>query len=460
MNGNPARPCFTAAAVLAALLCTPPGAAGSAAAQLSLPTVQPPLGGPLDREIDRTRDRAESRLDRRPREAEQNVVEPARETAEVATQDVPRAVAGSVANGVTSVTGGLPLRPFLAASDPQGWPIEKDRLVMLLDADEIGELRRQGYSVVSRRDLRSLGLVLATLQHPRGGTLPQALRNLRERYPASRVDYNHLYHFTSDRSGDAGGREATPSAAGALRIGLIDSAVAAGHPSLGNAKVVAVDFAGHEGSRPRGHGTAVASILAKSAGGGVEILSASVFFQLPGHAPGATTEALVAALDWLALEGVPVVNMSLAGPANALLERALTALADEGPVVVAAVGNNGPSGKPLYPAAYEGVIGVTAVDRERRIYRYSNRGAHVDYAALGVNVKVADSAGSWRMESGTSMAAPRVAAIVAALLRNADIDRPALQAALLQRAEDLGKTGFDRVYGHGLLQEPAAVASR
>jgi subtilisin family serine protease len=240
---------------------------------------------------------------------------------------------------------------------------------------------------------------------------------------------------------------------------MIDSAVRSDHMSLRGTRVISEDFAPHEGSRPLGHGTAVASLITRSAANEAEIHAASVFFQAPGFAPGATTDSLIAALDWLVSQEVQVINMSLAGPANELLETALIAVADAKGVVVAAVGNNGPSGEPLYPAAYEGVIGVTAVDREQKIFRYANRGAHVDYAALGVDVKVADSDGSWRLESGTSMASPHIAVVVARMRQSQDIAIDNLMNLLAENAEDLGKKGFDRIFGHGLITEPPLLAS-
>ena len=176
--------------------------------------------------------------------------------------------------------------------------------------------------------------------------------------------------------------------------------------------------------------------------------------------PGASTEGLIAALDWLAAEKVDVINMSLAGPGNALLKTAIARLQESGPTIVAAVGNNGPSSDPLYPAAYDGTIGVTAVDRKQRIFRYANRGEYVDFAALGVDVKVADSTnGGWRMESGTSMASPLVAVIVAQVLRGGGIEQGAVSSWLITSAEDLGKRGRDKIFGHGLLTDPPAMIS-
>jgi subtilisin family serine protease len=186
--------------------------------------------------------------------------------------------------------------------------------------------------------------------------------------------------------------------------------------------------------------------------------AANVFFTDAAGNAIATTESLVAALAWHADEGIHVVNMSLAGPPNRVLETAITAASERGMLIVAAVGNNGPAGEPLYPAAYAPVVGITAVDSANRIYRYANRGRHVTFAAPGVRIKVADSDGGYATQSGTSMAAPYAAAIIAqARAGQAGPSNSGVLATLKATAIDLGAKDFDDVFGYGLI---AAAASR
>jgi subtilisin family serine protease len=103
-----------------------------------------------------------------------------------------------------------------------------------------------------------------------------------------------------------------------------------------------------------------------------------------------------------------------------------------------------------YPAAYDEAIGVTAVARDTGIFRFANQGPHVDYAALGVEVPTARDTGGFGAESGTSLAAPIVAAFIACELARSGNVQEAL-AALDARALDLGAPGADPVYGRGLL---------
>jgi subtilisin family serine protease len=102
-----------------------------------------------------------------------------------------------------------------------------------------------------------------------------------------------------------------------------------------------------------------------------------------------------------------------------------------------------------FPAAYEGVIGVTAIDIERRVYIAANRGPEVDFAALGVNVLAAVDGRAYEAVSGTSFAAPMVAAALAE--QRAARDLSARLQALSARAIDLGAPGRDPVYGVGAI---------
>ena len=106
------------------------------------------------------------------------------------------------------------------------------------------------------------------------------------------------------------------------------------------------------------------------------------------------------------------------------------------------------------------VVGVTAVDSANRIYRYANRGRHVTFAAPGVRVKVADDGGGYSTESGTSMAAPYAAAIIAqAVAKGAAPSNSEVLAALKATAIDLGAKDFDDVFGYGLIAN-AQLGSR
>jgi subtilisin family serine protease len=142
----------------------------------------------------------------------------------------------------------------------------------------------------------------------------------------------------------------------------------------------------------------------------------------------------------------------LSGPRNPAVANAIARITRKGHTIVAAAGNDGPAAPPVFPGAYDGVVGVTAVDVANRIYRYANRGNHVDFAARGVAVTAIDAKGGVRDATGTSFAAPVVAARLAAQLRLPD--RTAAQKAIRAlevEARDLGPPGRDPIYGVGLI---------
>jgi subtilisin family serine protease len=219
---------------------------------------------------------------------------------------------------------------------------------------------------------------------------------------------------------------------------------------------------------PSAHGTAVASLLAGSAGDfhgaapQAELFAADVYCGLPA---GGAVDRLAAALGWMARERVAVINVSLVGPRNALLERVVASLVSRGFLIVAAVGNDGPAAPPLYPAAYDGVMGVTAVDARHRVLIEACRGKHLDLAAPGADMSAATLGQSGQTDAfasvrGTSFAAPIVAGLLARTLARPDsAARDQAVAALAGSAEDLGPRGRDDIYGAGLVGTDVAPLS-
>ena len=122
-----------------------------------------------------------------------------------------------------------------------------------------------------------------------------------------------------------------------------------------------------------------------------------------------------------------------------------------GAVVVAAAGNSG-TDAPVYPAAYPGVLGVAAVDRDGTPWAGSNRGAHVSLAAPGVDILTTGLDGDWISVTGTSPATAHVA--VAGLMTAAHLDATGSQVeeALLRTTEDVGEAGRDHWSGSGIVR--------
>ena len=171
-----------------------------------------------------------------------------------------------------------------------------------------------------------------------------------------------------------------------------------------------------------------------------------------------------------------IINLSIGGGGFSPSSQALfNELRDLGITVVAAAGNEG-SRVPSYPASYENVISVSAVDAQQRITSYSNIGPRVDIAAPGGDGSVdlngdgypdgvlstggADGEFAYTFLNGTSMAAPHVAGVIALMksvnpdLGPDDIDRLLTDGAL---TEDLGAVGRDDEYGEGLIDARKAI---
>ena len=314
----------------------------------------------------------------------------------------------------------------------------------------------QKFLLKRTQQLPELGVKITVLQAPEGWSARRGLKELRALDPQGTYDFNHVYL----EGGEAASTPALPPAAagarGGGRVGLIDGGVDTAHEVL--RQLVFQRFGCNGDVVPNTHGTAVAAILATHLEV-KEIYAADVYCGLP---TGGAVDAVAAAFAWLARERVGVINVSLVGPRNALLERIVGILVQHGFLIVAAVGNDGPSAPPLYPASYPGVVGVTAVDSKHRVLVEACRGEQVDFAALGADMKAATQAPDvYAPVRGTSFAAPIVAALMAGDLAAPDVaERDRVIAKWTSAANDLGKRGRDDIYGAGELGDLPAAAAR
>ncbi|MEM1047358.1 MAG: S8 family serine peptidase [Pseudomonadota bacterium] len=239
-----------------------------------------------------------------------------------------------------------------------------------------------------------------------------------------------------------------------VKIGMIDTGIDADTLRATGAEIVAESFVRAAG-RPDRHGTDVASLLVDPLRlQDVELFSAAVVGRSARGIEEAGVDDILKALDWLATQGVSVVNISLSGPYNKLLDRGIDHAANLGMTLVASVGNDGASANPRYPAALDNVIAVTAVDAEGDIYRNAVRGPHVDIAAPGVDILL-PGGNQRRFVTGTSMAVPFVTAAIAADPILARSLTAGIRTRLTSAARDLGPPGPDPTFGAGLLAGPA-----
>jgi subtilisin family serine protease len=188
-----------------------------------------------------------------------------------------------------------------------------------------------------------------------------------------------------------------------------------------------------------------------------QILAIRAFGMSSGSAQSSSF-VLLKALDYAAAHKAQIVNMSFAGPRDALIERAITALAGRGIVLVAAAGNAGAKSPPLYPAANPNVIAVSATNAQDELLAASNRGAYVCLAAPGTDIFLPAPDGKYQMTSGTSFSAAYVSALAALMLeRHPGLQPAEVRAILMRTARDLGSPGRDDMFGAGEADAYAAV---
>ena len=347
--------------------------------------------------------------------------------------------------------------------------------------------RQMGFGVQHKTTLGLLNLSIVRLTAPPGMGADQA-RSLLERGTRNgHFAFNHVYRpyrpATGDRvealPPDQSEGEVTDTCAGRCyahrviqwqaklqscalktRIGFIDAAVDLQHPSLSGRNIHVGDFRrSPQPSKASQHGTSTLAVLAGGPGGTVagllpnsEYFAADIFFPDEQGEPVADTIALLQALEWMSAWDVRLVNLSLAGPHDPLMQQAIAKMARKGIVFIAAAGNDGPDGPPLYPAAYHDVIAVSAVAKDLRSYHRGNRGSYIDVAAPGVAIWTAVPGGEGFL-SGTSFAVPFVTAIIATVTSQvAARDKRSLLASL--RYKDLGPPGRDPIFGRGLVLAP------
>lgn len=411
----------------------------------NLPSRLDPITRPLKKPIEDTLEQVQPTLDN---------LNKAADKLEEPLQQLPKLLPILTIDGKTA---------FVDVEVEQGWrAVEREWLVMLEDKD-LPSLQALGVEILEQTHYEQLGMTLLRFK-----VTPEldSLAALRARLPeaiSARMDRNHIYasqsKLTNKQSAANPPRKAACTAP--VTLGMIDTAINLKHSVFlvdsKPARIVSQRFLADNLAAPDAHGTAVASLLIGKSNElqpllpNANLFAASVFFERKDYAQGSTLLNLISALNWMASQKLSVINMSLAGPDNQILAKVIEKILAKGFVIVAAAGNEGPAAPPVFPAAYTGVIAVTAVDKERKIYRWANQGTYISFAALGVDVTTARTAGGVGRDSGTSMAAPAISAFMACELTQEKNSPAEALAHLIKKAEDLGEQGRDSVFGYGFL---------
>jgi hypothetical protein len=324
--------------------------------------------------------------------------------------------------------------------DPNGFPARAGEL-LLDDPDDqvLTSAARQGFRIIEHGDV--LGVRFVRVAIPPGQSLSKGIRTLKQ-LGAKSVAADQL-HAESGFSGLASAPSpgSNPASGTGPAIGIIDGGVAG--------RVTAQRGFATGAPHPGNHGSAIASLIAgrgpvRGALPSARIFAADVYGTDPA---GGNASAIAKAIGWLVGEGVPVLTISLTGPANPVLARVVAAAQTRGTIIVAAVGNDGPASPLSYPASYPGVIAVTGVDDRNRVLIEAGRATHLDYAAPGADMLAANASGVGVAVRGSSFAAPLVAARTAAAYPTPD---PARRRAAIS-VVDAGARKLGSRYGRGIV---------
>ena len=244
-----------------------------------------------------------------------------------------------------------------------------------------------------------------------------------------------------------------------VTIALLDTGVGV-HPLLKDAHLAHVDLLGLDD--PAGaHGTAVASLLAgrSTATAGIAPSARIVDIRVLSAEGLGDTYTLAQGIIAAANAGADIINICVGTQGDSfVVEEAIRYALAGGAAVVAAAGNQAVA-QVTYPARYEGVTAVAAVDANGQHVFFSNRGPEVDLAAPGVQVNAAWTNGTVAGFSGTSAAVPFVSGALAGLLsEQASLTAAEAVAVLQQYADDSGAPGRDNETGSGVLNMERVLA--
>ena len=249
-------------------------------------------------------------------------------------------------------------------------------------------------------------------------------------------------------------------------VGVVDSGIALNHPDLSGKVAASADWTGEGVSSYGNHATHVAGIIAAKpnnsqgivgAAPGVSLLNAKALSAALGEG---TTSGVAQAIVWAVDNGAGVINASIGGNSgsSALLQAINYAQAHD-VVIIASGGNDGLKGNSSsWPASYEWPIATASITDTGALSPFSTQASYIDIAAPGSSILSTLTSSRYGYMSGTSMAAPHVAAL-AALARAAHPSESATQirSRIENTATDSGSAGWDSSFGWGVISPSAAV---
>ena len=248
-------------------------------------------------------------------------------------------------------------------------------------------------------------------------------------------------------------------------IAIVDTGVDPTHPDLVGNLVAGYNFYDNNTNTADvvGHGTLVAGAagaVGNNAVGVAGVAWRSKIMPLRvSDLTGLTYQSTVAtAITWAADHGAKVVNLSIGGVAASATTTAAAQYARSRGVFVVAGSGNCSCVDPTPENAY--ILSVGNTDKNDAVYTSSSRGNYVDLSAPGVLIYSTARGGGYAYGTGTSIASPIVAGVVALMLSaNPELKPAEVEALLEANADDLGPAGWDSGYGWGRVNAARAVSA-
>jgi len=241
-------------------------------------------------------------------------------------------------------------------------------------------------------------------------------------------------------------------------VAVIDTGVDDTHPFLKGKVLPTRINTSSSGTRnsstdDNGHGTQIAGVIADNTLDNVFIKPYKV---LDSKGSG-TLISLAAGINCAVNDGVDVINISVGFKEESdILKAAIDNAEMNDILVIGAAGNDG-TDTLYYPASYDNVVKVTAVNESNIITNFSTYGNGVDFAAPGINIKTTTIGGEYINVRGTSIAAPFVSSVAATIRSfNSDLSVEDIIDIMADSAVKVSEHNADKYYGNGIIGAPQA----
>ena len=250
-------------------------------------------------------------------------------------------------------------------------------------------------------------------------------------------------------------------------VAVLDTGINAEHPALKGKVLVnkGYDFVNNNSDTndDQGQGTAVAGCISPKAedNKGLKSLASNVKF-LPVKVLDENNEGsnkiTAKGVKYAADQGANIINLGMSSVYHSKsLQEAINYAWEKGCVIVASAGDGG-NQVVRYPAAYDNVIAVSALNKANGLAKYSSYGSHIDIAAPGCAIMTVDYEGGFKSKSGASYASSLVSGVAAMIASQpSNLSNVEIVKAILDSSSDLGSKGHDNKFGHGQLNAGEAL---